>query len=402
MTVSRAAVKSDGRAGSAIVVGAGIGGLACALAMHARGLRPVVLEREAALSQAGAGVQLGPNAVRVLFALGLEAGLRGIGGEARDADILRGRDGARLTTTRFSQAQSRWGAPYLQVLRADVQALLREAVETRGAADVRLAVPVAGADPSGEVVLADGERIAADVVVAADGLRSTVATAVPGGGVPRPLRQSAWRALIPVENLPAGAPTELTQVRIGPGGHFVTYPMSGGRLLNLVAVVEDGGGDESWTEAGDPAVLRRVFQDWAEPAPTLLRALQAGALWRGALYDRPPRERWSHGRVVLLGDAAHPMSPSFAQGAGMAIEDAWVLAEALERLPTEAALAAYADARRARTARVQAQSRLNATLFHLPDLISTPAFLAAQATGRDGGLARFDWLYGGGPIPAPG
>ncbi len=406
MTVLSAGRQARACQHGVLIVGAGVGGLALALALHARGMRPVVLEREPALQAVGAGLQLGPNAARVLFALGLEEGARRIAGAARDAQILRGRDGRRLSTTRFSQAEARWGAPYMQALRSDLQALLREAVEARDAAELRLDAPVAAAHPSGVVTLVDGGRLRAEVVVGADGLRSRVADAVPGGSAPRRLRQSAWRALIPAERLPAGVLVPATQVRIGAGGHLVTYPVAGGSLLNLVAVVEDGegGGDgeESWTARGDPAVLRHAFRDWGEPAPTLLAALEGETVWRGELYDRPPRRRWAQGRVALLGDAAHAMSPSFAQGAGMAIEDAWVLAEALASAPVEEALAAYAQARRGRAARVQGQSRLNARLFHLPDALSTPIFLAAQATGRDGGLARFDWLYGGGPIPAGG
>ena len=384
----------------AVVVGGGIGGLSAALALRAAGVEVEVLEREPTLAEAGAGLQLGPNALRPLFALGLEAALRRAGSAPAAAEIRRGSNGRRLHATPYAGAEARWGAPYLHVHRADLQAILLGAARAAGV-DMRFGARVEAAAPSGEATLATGETVSADLVVGADGLRSPVALSL-GGALPRSSGRTAWRALIDAARLPSTLLEPRTQVRIGRGRHLVTYPLRGGSALNLVAVTRGGGGDAaSWTDDGDPQALRRAFGGWAEPVPTLLAALEGGPLWRGGLFERPPRGRWVQGRVALLGDAAHAMSPSFAQGAGMAIEDAVVLARAVSSLGVESGLAAYARERRPRTARVQAQSRRNGRLFHLPEAASTLLFRIAARMDAADPLARFDWLYAGGPLAAP-
>ncbi len=386
------------------IVGAGVGGLTAALALAGRGVRPVLLERAGELGEAGAGVQLGPNAVRVLDRLGLGAELRAAACAPDAIDVRRASDRRRLLTLPLGEAAARrWGAPYLQAHRADLQAILLGAVRARGAADLRLGAGVADVAPNGAVRLEGGETLLADAVLIADGVRSRLRAAVaPGETGPRPSGQTAWRALVPADALAA-------DLAVGAGvwtasrRHFVHYPMRGGALVNLVGVSERGGGEgESWRAPGDPAAFAALFGDWPEPVASLVRA--APQVWRWALHDRPPAHAMARGRLALVGDAAHPVLPYLAQGAAMAVEDGWAAAEALAGAngdDAEARLAAYAAERLPRVRRVQRASARNGRLFHLPDPVAGLVFGAARALERGDparAMARLDWLYGGGPV----
>lgn len=227
--------------------------------------------------------------------------------------------------------------------------------------------------------------------MAADGVRSAAARSLWGDEPARFTGQVAFRAVVPREAVADQVPPAAS-VWTGRGRHLVHYPVRGGRELNLVAVVESPGWrEEGWSVRGDAAELRAAFAGWPAPVPALLAAVET--CWRWALHDRPPRRRWSRGRATLLGDAAHPMLPFLAQGAAMAVEDAWVLAEALAGGPDpEPALRAYERARRPRTAQVQQWSRANAVLYHLPGPAARLAFRAGEVTGA--AQARLDALYG--------
>ena len=382
-----------------ILAGAGIGGLTAALALDA-GVETILLEQAPALVEIGAGLQLSPNATRVLARLGLEAELAAIAFEPEANELRDAASGALMLRQPLGPwARSRWGAPYLHVHRADLQALLRDAVLARGRATLRLGARVEGLAVSVRgtgVRLAGGEVVEADATVGCDGLHSAVRGAMFGADAPRFTGMTAWRGVVETARLPPGLIAPVTTVWAGRGRHFVHYYVRGGSLVNFVGVVERSeGAAESWTDAGDKAELARDFAGWPAPVRALIQATPQA--WRSALFDRPPLPAWSKGAATLLGDAAHPMSPAFAQGAAQAIEDA----EALGRLlrpgaPVEAALRAYETERRARTARIQALSRRNARLFHLGPA-TRPLFAADAALGRLGltpGPGRFDWLYG--------
>ena len=387
-----------------------MGGLATALALHARGVRPLVVERAPVLGEAGAGVQLGPNAVRVLDALGVGEALRRAAFAPEALEVRSAATGRlRLRAPLGAEARARWGAPYLQVHRADLQALLLDAVRARGAADLRLGVEALGVDADGRVRLSDGATPFADLVVAADGVRSRLRAAAAGEDAPRFTGQVAWRAVVEASALAPGGAPPVAAVWTARAAHFVHYPVRAGAAVNLVAVVEARGWEaESWREPGDPALLLRAFGGWPQPVAALVRAAADGPVWRWALFDRSPATAMARGRLALLGDAAHPMLPFLAQGAAMAIEDAWALAEAVAdvgREGVEPALAAYAARRLPRVRRVQAASSRNARLFHLPEAAAAAAFGAAALQDRlrpGGALARLDWLYGGGPVSAAG
>ena len=393
------------------MAGAGVGGLTAALALAARGIDGVVCEREPVLREAGAGVQLGPNAVKVLDALGLAGPLRAAAFAPEAVEVRDGASGRLLMRTPLGEAAvRRWGAPYLQVHRADLQALLLEAVRACPRAELRFGAAAVAVDPAGRLRLEDGTGVDADVAVAADGLRSACAASLWGDEAPRFTGWTAWRAVAPVSAVGAGVPP-VAAVWTGPGRHLVHYPVRAGREVNLVAVTAARGWrEESWTARGDPAELAAAFAGWPTPVGELLAAV--GETWRWALFDRPARRRWRRGRATLLGDAAHPMLPFLAQGAAMAVEDAAVLAGALARSGPgsepgseagsepgsgpasgpEAALDAYERRRAPRTAAVQRWSRGNARLFHLPGTAARAVFGLGALTGAAD--ARLDALYG--------
>lgn len=368
-----------------VIAGAGIGGLTLALALQRRGVRPLILERAPRLEAAGAGVQLGPNATRLLIDLGLEAALRAVSCTPQAAQVHGGRSGRVLLRIGLgAAAQARWGAPYLQLHRADLQALLLDAVRREGAAELRLGAAL-GAVQAGAAVLEGGERIEADVVVGADGVRSPVRASLGGPDPLRLLDETAWRALIPIPRLPA-----VTRVWAFPRRHFVAYPVRSGAQLNLVAVTPGRLAGGSWNEPGDPAALRAAFSGANDYVRGKLGAVSETTRW--ALADLAPLARWTDGTAVLMGDAAHAMAPYLAQGAAMAIEDAEALARHLVGPgPVADRLTAYEAERKPRTTRVQTASRRNGLLFHLPPPLSAAAFAAARVVG---GGAALDWLYG--------
>jgi salicylate hydroxylase len=374
-----------------IVVGGGIGGMTLALALAQRGIASTVLEQAGAFGEAGAGVQLSPNATRTLFALGLQAEVRALGFAPEAAVVRDHASGAlRLQNVLGEAAVRRWSAPYLTAHRADLHAILASAARAAGV-ELRLDASVVDLEADG-VRLASGERLSADAVIGCDGVRSTVRRALFGADAPRFTGHVAWRVIVPIKG-PADA---LVRVWTGPDRHFVAYPVRGGALMNVVAITEEADWRlESWSEPGDKGTLLAAFRGWPTEALALIKA--AESVFRWALYDRAPMPRWSVGRATLLGDAAHPTPPFLAQGAAMAIEDAIVLARCLSAGDSvEVALRRYELARRARTAKVQSWSRRNGVLFHLPGAAAAAVFGAASALDAvtpGGGATRFDWLY---------
>ena len=383
-----------------IVVGGGIGGLAAALALARTGARVCVLERTPVFGEVGAGLQLAPNASRLLHAWGLEADLGRLAFEPRAAEIRDASNGDLLLGTPLgAHARQRWGAPYLQVHRADLHALLLTACEAEGV-ELRTDSPVehVEAAQAGVRVQACGHTLNADVLIGADGVRSRVRAAVLGPTASRFTGQIAWRALVPAHAVPAGLIAPAATVWTAFGAHVVHYFVRGGALVNFAGFTS-GRHDptESWTQAAAAGEIAHLFRGWPSPVQALTAALDQARVtgWRSAVHDRPPQRRWTSGRIALLGDAAHPMPPYLAQGAGMAIEDAEAMARHLAGpLDPVAALEAYAAERFARVRRVQAWASRNATLFHLPAPLRFAAFAAARATG---GPERLDWLYGYAP-----
>jgi len=351
-----------------VVIGAGIGGLAAACALRRRGIEVRIFERAAKLEEVGAGVQIGPNAVKVFRALGLEDELKRNAFEPINMVSITW-DEARLRHRQPLKAIARekYGAPYLTAHRADIHTMLRAAL---GDAALRLDAPCVGAETvNGTAVahLADGGAAEADVVVGADGIRSAIRAQNFGAEEARFTGMIAWRCMVPMDCVPRrlGPAGSVSLERgdyfgwIGPDGHVICYPIGAdGDVLNIF-----GGHysaqwvEEAWSVPSSREELLATKAGWNEALLGMFRHVEQVFKW--GIYDRDPLPQWTRGRVTLLGDAAHPTMPTLAQGANMAIEDGFVLARALARHgdDIDAALKAYVAERQPRTARITLQSR---------------------------------------------
>jgi salicylate hydroxylase len=347
------------------IIGAGLGGLAAAGALRHHGIEVVVYERAPQLGEVGAGIQLGPNAVKVLRALGLERALRPLTAEPASYVSLAW-DDARI---RYREPMKglyavQYGAPYLMAHRADLHRLLCELVP---AESVRLGAQCTGVSSArlstrlgASASFADGSQIEADVIVGADGINSTVRESLFGVQPVRFTQQMAWRCIVPIESVPTevGIGRDEYVGWIGPTGHVICYPIRGGALYNIFAGhVTDEWVDESWAVPSSIDELLDGYRGWH---PALLKMLaQVSDCYKWGIRDRDPLPRWTVGAVTLLGDAAHPMMPTLAQGAAISLEDGFALARHLSQCRDDPAggLAAYEAERRPRASRVVLQAR---------------------------------------------
>ena len=375
-----------------IVIGGGIGGLAAALALARLGAVVTVLEQTAEISDMGAGLQISPNGFVVLDALGLRDAVvdRSM---AATSVVLRNYSNSAIVATLDVSPQT-GGQNYHFIHRADLIACLLTAARQAGV-QVRLQHKVKQVQTSviPQVVLTNGATMMADLVVGADGLHSCLRPVLNRPAAPRFTGQVAWRALVPRQS------HALAQVQLymGPGRHLVTYPLRGGQLVNVVAVQERANwAADGWQHRDDPQNLRRAFADFSPDVQELLRSVDNLHLW--GLFRHPVARNWYQDHAVLLGDAAHPTLPFLAQGANMALEDAWVLADCLANAETTSgALARYQKRREGRVRRVIAVSGRNAWKYHLR---LPPLRMAAHAALRFVSLKapqyltrQFDWLY---------
>lgn len=376
------------------VLGAGIGGLAVARALALRGAEVTVLEQAPEIREVGAGLQITPNGAAVLRALGLGDALAAAGTRAAAVDLIDGETGARVL--RLDLARLRPDQEYRLVHRADLVGMLAEGARAAGVT-IRLGHRIEAADlGKGPPVLTDAggaQSTVPGLLIGADGLHSLVRAALNGKVAPFFTHQVAWRALIPAE--PDAAPT--ARVYMGPGRHLVSYPLRDGTLRNIVAVEERRGwAEESWSARDDALAVQVAFADFVPEVRDWLDKVEEPHLW--GLFRHPIAGRWHGQGAAILGDAAHPSLPFLAQGANMALEDAWVLADALARHETaDAGFAAYQQARAGRVARIVATATANARNYHLSGpkkAIGHAVLRLVGAVAPSAALGRFDWLYG--------
>jgi len=384
-----------------MIAGGGIAGMAAALALAREGWRVTVCEESPAPAEVGAGLQMSPNAARVLRWLGVLDAVAAQAFRPRAAVMRDGRSGARIFRAKLGRAaEVRWGAPYLHVHRADLLAALSDAAGEAGVNIRRRArVESYALRPEGPTLkLAGGETLTGDLVIGADGIRSALRARLNGPEDPDFTGMVAWRGTIPAERLPGGLVAPDATVWAGPRRHLVSYYLRGGSLVNFVAVERRSAWTaEGWSAPGDPDRLRRGFEGWHPDVTGLLDQVDETFVW--GLFGRPEQVRWVDGPVVLIGDAAHPMLPFMAQGAAMALEDVAVLARELQAGGDLAdALLAHEERRWPRVTRVQQRSLANGQFFHRqPGIVRTGHWgLISTVSRLAPGLAaaQLDWLYG--------
>ena len=391
-----------------VIAGAGIGGLTLALHVAKLGFRAVVLERAEELTEVGAGIQLSPNAMRVLVRLGLGDALAAVAKKPAFIEIHNGRSGSKLTTIPLGeQVEKTFGAPYFVIHRADLQQVLYDAAKREPDISIELGLSFvdAAGHANGITVSCDRtfepEEIRGVGLIGADGVWSRVRRRVIGGPEPVYTNRTAWRATIPVLSAPPAINPHATGLWLGRDAHLVHYPISAGRKVNIVAVVQDDWKEEDWSAEGEPAWLLERFATWAPAVRDLLRTPDRWLKW--ALCGVDPAFTWSDGPVTLLGDAAHAMLPFLAQGGAMAIEDAAVLASCLAAKSNDipAAFRDYEAARKGRVTRVVREAAENGRIYHW----SGPAAVARDLMLRSASplklLSRYDWLYSWQPPALP-
>ncbi|MDT8991049.1 FAD-dependent monooxygenase [Curvibacter sp. APW13] len=388
------------------IVGGGIGGMATALALARAGQRSLLLERASAFSEVGAGIQLGPNVVRLLRDWGLMERLKAV---AHFPQVLRARhalSGAVLGEKPLgSDTERRYGAPYATIARADMHGLLVAGVSQAGSTEMRLGQEVTSVTQDERAVHLQVRHPDADhtqmvdtkVLVGADGVWSRVRANVMRSGGPRQTGHLAYRAMVPMDSLPLNLRPDGVTAWLGPDFHVVQYPVRAGEWLNVVAIVHgDPPGELSdWDHSANATDLQLMLGQAHPALRDLIYAIPQWRLW--ALCDRPPMrgpEEHGLGRVVLVGDAAHPMRPYLAQGACMAIEDAHALARHLSdrrHAHVHQALAAFSKERWPRNARVQARSIRNGEIYHAKGVVQMARDIALRVAAPR--LMDVPWLY---------
>jgi salicylate hydroxylase len=386
-----------------VIVGGGIGGLAAALACARAGWKVDLLEQALEFGEVGAGIQLGPNAVRLLQAMGLGNALLRVAAVPERLEVRNALSTQLLGMLPLGQrAQQRYGAPYITIARADMHGLLLEAVRAQGGVNLHLDSRVVGIAQDAQQVrvqTVQDQTFEAPVLLGADGLWSQVRKQVVADDVPpRVTGHLAFRAMVPQSDLSAHLRSQVVTAWMGPDFHAVHYPVRSGEWLNVVCIVHGtvAGDPQSWDHSANAHELRSRMELAGGTLHELIHAIPLWRLW--PLTDREPMTsaaQHAKGRIALLGDAAHPMRPYLAQGAGMAIEDAAALAHCLQEVPNDVpqALARYADMRWQRNARVQARAIRNGQIYHLRGLPQVARDIALKLLGAR--LMDVPWLYEG-------
>jgi 2-polyprenyl-6-methoxyphenol hydroxylase-like FAD-dependent oxidoreductase len=382
-----------------LVAGGGIGGLAAAYVLGRSGHRVTVLEQSAAFGEIGAGIQLGPNIFKMFEYLGLTEAIRQVAFFPPGLGMNDIRTGEKVVRVPLGDtAIAAYGYPYGVIYRADIHNVFLEACKAQPNVTLRTGTKVEGYEQDGRgvrVKLADGETLAADALIGADGLWSRVRQAVVGDGKPRVSGHIAYRAVLKREDVPRHLWSDDVLLWGGEKTHLVHYPLRRGELFNLVAVFHSNKYDEGWNTFGDTAELHERFSQAVPQVQELLQKIETWKMW--VLCDREPVRNWTDGRVTLLGDAAHPMLQYLAQGAGQAIEDAVVLGEAIRFTGGDVASAfqKYQQARYLRTGRVQLTARFYGDIYHAAGVARELRNRMFQSGEESAGFAGLKWMYQG-------
>ncbi len=381
-----------------LIAGAGIGGLSAAIALARRGISSHVLERLTSFSSEGAGIQLGPNATRILADWGVLDKLSSKAVASEGLLIGDGMTGEQLTSVPFGEvAEKRYGAPFLLVHRADLhQALLDSARKLEGI-EITMDCDVKTYEQfPDEVALRTLKKsFRGRALIAADGLWSTFRQQIDKGATLSFTGKTAWRALVNPDTLPKELRGPKTGIWLSKNVHLVHYPVRGGQKINVVAVVNEHWGSraEGWDQEADPQLLMPAFANWHEPIADFVNAAKAWRKW--SLYHMPPLRAWTQGSVTLIGDAAHPVLPFLAQGGALAIEDASVLSAILAQHDNDPwrAFRHFESARIERTARTAYESRRMGNIYHMGGMARLVRNFIMRRSSPQFLLKRLDWLY---------
>ncbi len=386
-----------------IIAGAGIGGLTAAACLLLKGFKVRVYEQASALGEVGAGLQASANAVKVLDSLGLRAALEKVAVRPQAFEFRRFDTAELLHRIPLGEAHEKAnGAPYYHLHRADIHEVLVKKVQALDPHCIRLNAKAESFEESPHgvtLILADGSRIKGDVLIGADGIKSAIRSQILGETPANYTGDVAWRAVVPIDRLPADIMQRVSTVWCGPKRHAVMYYLRGGSLMNFVGLTEhDTPETESWTQKRPWKELKADYADWHPTIQTVIDSLDKDSCYRYALNDRPPVSNWSTQRVTLLGDSAHPTLPYMASGAVMAIEDSAVLARCLEddsSVPD--ALQRYQRNRLDRTARIVNESIDNRWLYRIED----EGEMRKVFKEKDMSRSRSEWLYSYDPLTVP-
>lgn len=381
-----------------LIAGGGIGGLAAALALASRGVPCRVLERRPVFAEEGAGIQIGPNGMRVLENLGAAEHLRP---QAAAPDALEVHDattGATLAVLPLGEwIGQRHGAPYWTAHRQDLHQSLLTAAHSRNDIEITTSADAVLAQSRNEEVvvrLGDDCELSGSALIVADGVRSHLRKQIFGGSDPTYAGKCAFRAVVPHSMAPREVAANVVHIWLGRGAHVVNYPVRGGAEIAIVVIFDDAKISDGWSLAVESSAVAERVKSFAKPIRDLVEAAPHWRMWSLVELSMPPR--WNAERIVLLGDAAHPVLPFVAQGAVLALEDAITFADLLERTQGDVVKAGrhYGECRRPRALRVQAASRRNGRHYHLDGLFARARNSVLRLTPPAVLMAQFDWLYG--------
>lgn len=379
-----------------LVAGGGIGGLAAALGLARQGRQVRLFEQAQAFEEVGAGLQIPPNGVRALKALGAWDAIEAACVIPSEIHMRDGVTGALLQRVRLGKTfEARFGAPYRVCHRADLLAGLVAAAKRNFGIELNTAKRATTVEDAGEAArlgFADGTFARGQAVIAADGINSTLRAAVAGDVAPTPRGVILYRGLMPLQRVPPEIEADCVTLWLCPGAHVVHYPVSNWRNFNLVVAIDGTIAEEGWKSPAHAGEVEHRLTGACDDLTALLRAPASWMRWPGT--DLPPLPQWTSGRVALLGDAAHATLPFLAQGAVMALEDAVVLSREMARIAEPAdAFRCYERQRRERTARIQQQSRAMSRIYHASGIVAAGRNLTLRLSGPAFALGRLEWIY---------